>query len=95
MLAQALDKIIELAKQLVLFALVVVALGLMGVFVDSIFPHTVLTSIFVIIRRLAMILDFGLDIPLLLQLFGWSLGFSVVYGLFRAYMSVTKFFNQK
>lgn len=94
-LTSALDKVIELAKQFALFAVVIIGLWLLGSVIYDLQLFNYLTPLFVFARRLLLLFDFMNDSQAMFTVIGLSLQLLVAYFTFKAYMSVTQFFNNK
>jgi hypothetical protein len=93
MLSTVIDAVVNFAIKYGLYFLIPVALGVLGVSISVIFPSDILTSFFVLVRRLLMLFDFAFDVPLILKLFGYSLSIAVAYASYKAFMTIYKIFK--
>lgn len=93
MFSSIIDAVVNFAIKYGLYFLIPLALGILGSAVSAVFPSSILTSVFVLFRHLLMIFDFGLDIPLILMLFGYSLKISIAYFVYKGYMAIYKLFT--
>lgn len=89
------DETVKFAKQVAIISFTLVGLIALGFVVDQYLNFSFLTGFFVLIRRLIGLFDFAFDTDTLLMLLGYSLLISIGYWLFRAYMSITQFLNNK
>lgn len=87
--------IVNILKNIGLFALVVSALGVLGWGLNAIIPWGWLTIIFAIAYKLLNLISFMWDIETLWQVLGYALNIMIIYWLFRATMTAIRFFQNK
>ena len=89
------SEVIKFLKQTALFLLVISGLTLLtnNLILDEM--TSILTSFFVVLRELVAPFDFFINTGLMFRLLSYAITFQIGLWLFRAYISITHFFNER
>lgn len=85
---------INILKNIGLFALVITGLSALGWGINALIPWQWLTYIFTIIRNLIDLLNFIWDIQTMWTLIGKVIAILILYWIFRATMTGIRFFRE-
>jgi len=80
-------------KAIASITLVIAALGSIGATVNSMVPWHWLTSMFVLIRKLLLMMDFMVDTETLIIIMGITISLEMAFWAFKGTMWVVKWFK--